>query len=213
MTTNAQRWNRRFAGVFRASWPLTLSLIIAALLVVAPVLASNAPAVATPGVAPAAAAGTVVAAPPWRDELIARPRPLTVTLGGFPIQVEVANNDYERELGLGERDGLLPDTGMLFVWDSPPAPRHFWMKGMRFCLDIVFLDHGQITGASENACPAAPGAADAEIPRQNSPGVAEYVLEVPAGYLVSHGLSVGAPYTLSVDPHQLGTPVPAPNRG
>lgn len=211
MTTNAQRWNRRrFAGMIRASWPLTLSLVgAAALLAVVPVLASTAPIVATPGAAPAA--GTVAAAPPWRDELIARPRPLTVTLGGSPIQVEVANNEYERELGLGQRDGLLPDTGMLFVWDSPAAPRHFWMKGMRFCLDIVFLDHGQITGASENACPAAPGAADAEIPRQDSPGVAEYVLEVPAGYLAEHGLDVGAPYTLSADPHGLATPVPVSN--
>ncbi len=151
---------------------------------------------------------TVPAAPPWRAELVPRNRPLTVTVGDRPVLVEVANNDAERSLGLGQRAGLLPDTGMLFVFDGPPMVRNFWMGGMRFCLDIVWLRDGMITGAAENTCPGPPGESQALIPRHQSPGAAEYVLEVPAGFLAGNGFGVGTPVSFGQDPNSIPTPEP-----
>lgn len=161
-------------------------------------------------VTPAPGTGaTVPAAPPWRAELVPRSRPLTVTVGTTPVLVEVANNDQERSLGLGERAGLLPDTGMLFVFDGPPEVRNFWMGGMRFCLDIIWLQDGIITGAAENTCPGPPGESQDLIPRHQSPGAAEFVLEMPAGFLSENGYGVDTPVTFSEDPYGLPTPEPA----
>ena len=166
-------------------------------------------AAAQPDASPSAGATvTVPAAPPWRAELVPRNRPLTVTVGDTPVLVEVANNDAERQLGLGERAGLLPGTGMLFVWDNPPEIRNFWMGGMRFCLDIIWLDGGAITGAAESTCPGPPGESQDLIPRHQSPGPAEYVLEMPAGFLAANGYGVGTDVTFSEDPHGLPTPEP-----
>jgi uncharacterized membrane protein (UPF0127 family) len=154
-------------------------------------------------------AATVPAAPPWRAELVPRNRPLTVTVGDTAVLVEVANNDTERQLGLGQRAGLLPDTGMLFVFDGPPENRNFWMGGMRFCLDIIWLRNDEIVGAAESTCPGPPGEGQAAIPRHQSPGAAEYVLEMPAGFLAENGYGVGTPVTFSADPYGVPTPEPA----
>lgn len=142
--------------------------------------------------------------PPWRQELVPRPRPLTVDVGGIPVAVEVANTDRERGLGLGDRDFLAPGTGMLFVFDER-AQHRFTMAPMRFCLDIIWVDAGQVVGAAQSTCPSP----DAQGPTHASPGPVEYVLEVPAGFLAENGLGIGAPVTFSVDPASIGTPVPA----
>lgn len=151
---------------------------------------------------------TVPAAPPWRAELVPRSRPLTVMVGDTPVLVEVANNDTERSLGLGRRAGLLPGTGMLFVFDGPPMVRNFWMGGMRFCLDIIWLRDGMVTGAAENTCPGPPGGSQDLIPRHQSPGAAEFVLEMPAGFLAGNGYGVDTPVTFSQDPYGVPTPEP-----
>ena len=88
---------------------------------------------------------------------------------------------------------------MLFVFDGP-APRSFWMRGMRFCLDIVWIENGAIQGAAESVCPEPPGTADADLPSYVSPVPVTYVLEVPAGWLDHYGLGVGTPVEGLPDP-------------
>ncbi|HEV2527581.1 MAG TPA: DUF192 domain-containing protein [Thermomicrobiales bacterium] len=193
--------NRRVSGLIGA---LALILALTGLVATMSVRAQEA--------TPATQSGSLVpAAPPWRAELVPRNRPLVVTVGDTEVPVEVANNDRERSLGLGQRDGLLPGTGMLFVFDQEPEIRNFWMGGMRFCLDIVWVDGGEIIGAAQNTCPGPPGEGQDLIPRHQSPGVSEYVLEVPAGFLAENGYGVGTPVTFSVDPYSL--PVPDEDAG
>jgi uncharacterized membrane protein (UPF0127 family) len=81
---------------------------------------------------------------------------------------------------------------MLFRYPEP-APRSFWMKGMQFCLDIIWIEDGAIQGAAENVCPAPPGTVDADLPSYVSPVPVRYVLEVPAGWLDAHGFGAGTP--------------------
>ncbi len=57
--------------------------------------------------------------------------------------IDVVYTDELRSLGLGERDSYPDGRGMLFLFEVP-YPYGFWMKGMRFSLDIVFLSHGRI---------------------------------------------------------------------
>jgi uncharacterized membrane protein (UPF0127 family) len=144
-----------------------------------------------------AAADIVAAAPvvpPWHLGLPWTSRTATVEAGDLTIEAEVADTEVLRERGLGYRDGLNPGTGMLFVYDEPGS-RTFWMKGMRFCLDIIWIESGKIVGAAESVCPV-PGVSDADLPRYQSPEPVRYVLEVPAGWMTEHGFAAGTPVTI-----------------
>ena len=115
-----------------------------------------------------------------------------IMVGGVPLTVELADQPAEISRGLGYRAGLAPGTGMLFLYGEL-APRSFWMKGMRFCLDIIWIENGAIQGAAEHVCPEPPGTADADLPVYVSPVPVRSVLEVPAGWLDANGLGVGTP--------------------
>lgn len=144
-----------------------------------------------------------VVVPPWRQEVPARERPTTVTIGGTEVVAELSDEPEERSIGLGDRDGLTPGTGMLFVFPEP-TPETFWMYGMRFCLDIIWINDGVVTGAAESACPSPISTDVADLPRSPSPGQVQYVLEVPAGFMVAHGIDAGAEVSFEPEP-----PVPA----
>ena len=115
-----------------------------------------------------------------------------ITVGGVPLTVELAYRPADTSRGLGYRAGLAPGTGMLFLF-TEPAPRSFWMKGMQFCIDIIWIENGAIQGAAESVCPEPPGTADADLTSYVSPVPVSYVLEVPAGWLDANGLTAGAP--------------------
>ena len=138
--------------------------------------------------------------PPWRQELPPRARPITVTIGEITVQAELANEPEERSIGLGYRDGLTPGTGMLFVFPEAES-RTFWMNGMRFCLDIIWIDDGSVTGVAESACPSPIDTPLENLPRSASPGPVQYVLEVPAGFMQAHGMGVGT--TVRFDPEPI----------
>ena len=118
------------------------------------------------------------------------PRTTVIAVGGVPLMVEIADDPDERAQGLAFRDGLAPGAGMLFVFPEP-EPRSFWMKEMRFCLDIVWIESGAIQGAAEWVCPEPEGTADEDLASYRSPVPVSYVLEVPAGWLGQYGFGVG----------------------
>ena len=81
---------------------------------------------------------------------------------------------------------------MLFLFEGP-EPQSFWMRGMQFCIDIIWIENGVIQGAAESVCPEPPGTADGDLPSYDSPVPVTYVLEVPAGWLDAYGLGAGTP--------------------
>ena len=115
-----------------------------------------------------------------------------IAVGGVPLTVELAYQPADRSLGLGYREGLAPGTGMLFLFEEP-APRSFWMRGMQFCIDIIWIENGVIQGAAEGVCPEPAGTADADLTSYLSSVPVSYVLEVPAGWLDAYGLGAGTP--------------------
>jgi uncharacterized membrane protein (UPF0127 family) len=115
-----------------------------------------------------------------------------IAVGGVPLTVELAYLPADTSLGLGYHEGLAPGTGMLFLFEGS-APRSFWMRGMQFCIDIVWIENGVIQGAAESVCPEPAGTADADLTSYVSPVPVTYVLEVPAGWLDAYGLGVGTP--------------------
>jgi uncharacterized membrane protein (UPF0127 family) len=106
------------------------------------------------------------------------------------LHVEVAQTPDERGRGLGFRDALAEDSGMLFDLGRTRVPG-FWMKGMRFALDMVWIDESmRIVGVTEDVQPE-PGVEDAQLRRYSPDGPVRYVLELNAGAAQRLGLEAG----------------------
>jgi len=133
--------------------------------------------------------------PPWRQELPPGRETAVITVGETDLRVDLAITPEQQQLGLGYRNGLDDGTGMLFV-GSAPRTRTFWMKGMRFCLDIIWIENGEIVGAAESVCPDPEGTLDADRARFESGVPVTHVLEVPAGWMQAHGYGPGTPVDL-----------------
>lgn len=145
-----------------------------------------------PATALAQSAATV---PPWRIEIDSAREQVNVIVGDDTLLTDLALTSSQQQLGLGYRNTLAPESAMLFVSEDSSA-RSFWMKGMRICLDIIWIENGEIIGAAENTCPDPVGTADADRLRVTSPGPVTYVLEVNAGWLEEHGYDVGTTVTI-----------------
>lgn len=131
---------------------------------------------------------------PWSWTLGSYRVTANVVVGDTGVAVEVSDTPELRERGLSYHDELSLNSGMLFVYPDS-GRRIYWMKGMNFCLDIVWINDGAIVGAAESVCPE-PGVADADLARYGSPEPVQYVLELPAGWLNEHGYGAGTPVTI-----------------
>ncbi len=131
---------------------------------------------------------------PWTWTLGVYREYADIAVGDDGLTVEIADDSSLRSRGLSYRDGLEPGTGMLFVYPDEDE-RSFWMRGMRFCLDIVWINDGEIVGAAENVCPE-PGVPESDLTSYVSPEPVQFVLEVPAGWLDERGYGAGTPVDL-----------------
>ena len=102
---------------------------------------------------------------------------IVTTSTGEKIPVEVADTLKKRSLGLGNRPSLKKGWGMLFVFEER-KPHRFWMKDMRFPLDIIWLDNHRIVHINHNA---KPDSSENEPEVMTSPVPVNFVLEIAAG--------------------------------
>ncbi len=98
------------------------------------------------------------------------------------VKAEVVKTEAGIKKGLSGRNKLAEGRGMLFEM-LESEPQHFWMKGMRFPIDIIWIENGRVTGCEKNISPT-----DTRI--FTSPGDAGYVLEVPEGFCGRYGIKV-----------------------
>jgi uncharacterized membrane protein (UPF0127 family) len=109
--------------------------------------------------------------------------------GPLAVNLEVARTDAERTKGLGGHAPLGETDGMLFVFDL--AARHaFWMKGMTFPLDILWIDDGKVVHLERDLPPSGPQETDANRPVYAPFAAARYVLEMNAGFAARHGIGL-----------------------
>ncbi|MGK7345772.1 MAG: DUF192 domain-containing protein [Candidatus Nitrospinota bacterium M3_3B_026] len=103
------------------------------------------------------------------------------------ITVELATTPERWARGLMFRESLAPGSGMFFIFPREER-RTFWMKNVRFPLDIIFLDSGYVI---RNIFESAPPCAAEPCERYRSGSPARYVLETPGGFCASHGVREG----------------------
>jgi len=107
------------------------------------------------------------------------------------FNIEVASSVIAQAHGLSERESLDEDAGMLFVFNNE-IERTFWMKRMKFPLDIVWVRDMKIIGVSKNAVPE--GAFPTTV--YTSPEPVDMVLEINGGLFDIHTINVGDTITI-----------------
>jgi len=111
-----------------------------------------------------------------------------VIINEHTIHVEVAVTNAEKEKGLGYRDWLPVNTGMLFVYQNKDR-YGFWMKGMRFPLDFIWITGNKVVDVSQNILQPDN---DTVRPVNVAPNVpVDKVLEVNAGDIDRLGVKIG----------------------
>ena len=102
-----------------------------------------------------------------------------------PVELEVADTDAERQMGLMGRSVLPEDAGMLFVFEGEQT-LSFWMKDTLVPLSIAYIDaQGRVVDI-QNMQPL-----DDVPPHYVSAEPAKYALEVKQGFFEERGVTVG----------------------
>jgi uncharacterized membrane protein (UPF0127 family) len=66
-----------------------------------------------------------------------------VSLGECEFRLEFVNDNLSRQKGLSDRDSLCDECGMLFEF-LVENKQTFWMKNMRFDLDIIWIVDNEV---------------------------------------------------------------------
>lgn len=104
--------------------------------------------------------------------------------GAVHFNVEVADDDNERQHGLMYRPPLPDDRGMLFYFQTPEHAS-FWMRNTPSSLDIIFIGtDGRILNIADHTTPFSQD----PIP---AAGLTRGVLEIRAGRAEELGIQAG----------------------
>ncbi|GEM_PF-714126 len=120
-----------------------------------------------------------------------KPSLYQIRVGNTDIPVEVAETPAEKEKGLSLRESLPQSQGLLFLFDAP-LQYQFWMKEMKFPIDIIWIGADKrVMDITENLDPAT-------YPKTFNPSQpAQYVLEVNTFFAQMHGIKIGDNVDLS----------------
>lgn len=100
------------------------------------------------------------------------------------IEVAIADDQNERNMGLMDVNELPSDKGMLFIFDSQ-QPLSFWMANTPLSLDIFFVNNsGEIVRIHQNTQPFSENNLSSGEP-------AKYVIETNSGFSISHDIQEG----------------------
>ncbi len=100
------------------------------------------------------------------------------------LDIEIADDEYQRQTGLMYRHSMKNNQAMLFIFKDE-RPRSFYMKNTEIPLDIIYFDKNKrIVSIRKNAKPYD----ETSLPSQKA---AQYVLEVNAGLSDKWNLKTG----------------------
>lgn len=108
---------------------------------------------------------------------------IELDLNGHAIEVEVADKEHTRSIGLMYRTEMPNNQGMLFVFDYPHRPC-FWMKNTYIPLSIAFItEQGEIASIHHMD----PHSTNTHCPTQP----VLYALEMNQGWFENQKITVG----------------------
>ena len=111
-----------------------------------------------------------------------------VTVEGFVLNADVPVSNELFTKGLAVKNQLKENEAMLFIFDDP-AKHPFWMKDMKFPIDIIWLDSdGKVVHIEKNLQPCV----SVLIYTKYSPNTdSQFVLETVSNFTQRHNISIG----------------------
>ncbi|PIT92658.1 MAG: hypothetical protein COU08_01525 [Candidatus Harrisonbacteria bacterium CG10_big_fil_rev_8_21_14_0_10_42_17] len=107
-----------------------------------------------------------------------------LSVGGLVYSVEIAETEEQQYKGLSGRDFLDPDAGMIFEFQDAGV-YGFWMKGMRFPIDLLWLVDDKVVSIEENI------SYKDQSTIYSPPEPVNGVLEINAGQVAERGIQIG----------------------
>jgi uncharacterized membrane protein (UPF0127 family) len=114
----------------------------------------------------------------------------TVTINGVTVHVDIAQTEAERTKGLSGRRMLPDNEGMFFLFDTPEIYT-FWMRGMYFSLDMIWIRDGKVVDIIERVPVPGQDVGLSELPRYLPDEPADAILEVRSGFVKREDIEKG----------------------
>jgi uncharacterized membrane protein (UPF0127 family) len=115
-------------------------------------------------------------------------RQVSVAVNGLVLVADIAATDEQRTKGLSVKDSLDENEAMLFVFDNE-AKHTFWMKNMKFPIDIIWIDTDRTVVHIEHNLQ--PCGSELLCPTYKPIDDSLYVLETVGGFAEKHDVVKG----------------------
>lgn len=117
-----------------------------------------------------------------------------VVVNGVQLTTDIADTQEKKSKGLSVRDSMDENEAMLFLFNT--ESRHsFWMKGMKFPIDIIWLDSNKQVVHVEHSLEPCGITCPNYTPEEES----LYVLETVAGFANKYNVVNGTTVEFQID--------------
>lgn len=113
----------------------------------------------------------------------------TAVVNNSTFNLTLAKSQKEKEVGLSEKKSLEQNSGMLFIFEKPDL-YSFWMKNMKFPIDIIFIKDNKVVTVYPNAKPPT-NTEDSSLTIYKPEEPADKVLEINAGLTEKNNIKKG----------------------
>src|SRR3989338_9896472 len=109
----------------------------------------------------------------------------TAKINNHEFKLQIAKTAREKEIGLSKYENLSKDIGMLFPFEKADY-YSFWMKQMKFPIDIIYIKDGKIITIYKNVSP----------PKKATEGLLIYKPKIPSSMVLEINAGLSSKYNL-----------------
>ncbi|HKZ61506.1 MAG TPA: DUF192 domain-containing protein [Nitrososphaera sp.] len=111
---------------------------------------------------------------------------VNITVNGVELVADIAANSTQKSKGLSVKDALKENEAMLFLFDTE-REHSFWMKNMKFPIDIIWLDEDKEVVHVEHSLEPCIGDLFCQSYKPDDNSL--YVLETVAGFAQKYNVT------------------------
>lgn len=111
-----------------------------------------------------------------------------IVIGNHTFKLYIAKTAKDQQIGLSKYDKIPQDFGMIFIFEKP-GYQSFWMKDMKFPIDIIFIKDNRIVTIYQDISP--PKSQNENLLIYQPKSEANKVLEINAGLSQKYNFKEG----------------------